>query len=170
MRNSATGVTFYRPCHSPGEAVSRDDSTPSTPRRCAVPHARCHFQGASIAHFWIRCPMPKPGSNVKPEPICCRFFGLESHPDVAAVKRMDVPWPFLCFALFQDECAPRIRNHSFIGGLAQAGCAGYPAFASCCSTSVAHHDAPTGRISSLKSYFGWCSSGSPFPLPPPSIR
>ena len=27
-------------------------------------------------------------------------------------------------------------------------------FASCCSTSVAHHDAPIGRISSLKSYCG----------------
>ena len=27
----------------------------------------------------------------------------------------------------------------------------YSAFASCCSTSVAHHEAPTGRISSLKS-------------------
>ena len=39
-----------------------------------------------------------------------------------------------------------------------------------CSASVAQYEAPIGRISSLKSYRGWCNSASSLAArPPPSM-
>ena len=48
------------------------------------------------------------------------------------------------------------------------GDAAYP-LGSNCSASVTQYDAPTGRISSLKSYRGWWTIASSLPRPPPSM-